>query len=352
MQLLSLSQHQVVCLFRTVAASITPAPISALALLHRSGLGASGEDQLLQVGSRIDDLYSDFLSAEGGLCLLGKSQWPEIIFFPGQVSEVVGKAGMGKTQCCLSLVALVVLLYQSPSPVALSSSVSSSPGAAIVPSLAGQQHNDSGSIIFIDTEATFSATRLAQLARARFPSAFATPEAIAALMEKVLVFSESTCADLLKRLQSLQSFMIDRNVKLIIVDSVASIVRIAFDNQQTIQRQQFLGQLANELKVLSTSFHVPVVVTNQITTTFASSSSSSSSSSTVAESLDSSLQAALGISWFHAVNTRFSLEEFNVPSNSYLPPSTQKKMILAKSPVFRLVEVPYTITPAGFVPVG
>jgi len=99
-------------------------------------------------------------------------------------------------------------------------------------------------------------------------------------------------------LQGLQTAVIALSINLIIIDSIAALVRADFGPQDIPQRQKLLGQQASALKLLSESFQIPVLVTNQITTRFNDNSGGCDTSSLV---------PALGPMWAHAVNTRLTL---------------------------------------------
>ena len=68
------------------------------------------------------------------------------------------------------------------------------------------------------------------------------------------------------RLQSLEETIIEREIKFIVVDSIAAIARREFDSKSIRHRQASLGKQAALLKLLAENFHIPVLVTNQVTT--------------------------------------------------------------------------------------
>ena len=113
----------------------------------------------------------------------------------GGITELVGPAGAGKTQLCKQLTV-----------------------AATLPVLHGGL---GGSTIYIDTEAKFSAARLVEIARARWPERFAGDAALEALTRAVVVFTPSTSAELLARLDGLEKLIIERGAKLVVIDSIA-----------------------------------------------------------------------------------------------------------------------------------
>ena len=93
--------------------------------------------------------------------------------------------------------------------------------------------------------------------------------------------------------------MIEKNVKLLLVDSVAAVARQEYSS--IVHRQAWLNQQASLLKYIAERFEIPVVVTNQVTTRFNSHSDGGQENS-------SSLLPALGNTWSHCVNTRLVLD--------------------------------------------
>lgn len=71
---------------------------------------------------------------------------------------------------------------------------------------------------------------------------------------------------ILYSIQSLEEVIIDNNIKCIIIDSIAAIVRREFDTNSLVQRQSTLGKQAAMLKTLAENFNIPILVTNQVTT--------------------------------------------------------------------------------------
>jgi RAD51-like protein 1 len=113
----------------------------------------------------------------------------------GCITELVGQAGAGKTQLCKQLTV-----------------------SAQLPVLHGGM---GGSVVYIDTEKKFSASRLVEIATARWPERFATPEAVEALTRGVVLYTPSSGAELLARLDGLEAVIIERGAKLVVIDSIA-----------------------------------------------------------------------------------------------------------------------------------
>ncbi|XP_071370947.1 DNA repair protein RAD51 homolog 2 isoform X3 [Centroberyx affinis] len=198
----------------------------------------------------------------------------------GTITEVTGPSGCGKTQMCLMLSVL----------------------ATLPRSMGGLD----SSVIYIDTESAFSAERLVEIAQSRFPEYFSCKERVLQMAGRVHLFRELTCQDVLHRLEKLEEDIISTEAGLVVLDSVASVVRKEFDTTlpgNLMHRSSLLGQEAATLKYLAHEFRIPVVLTNQITTHVGDRGSVPSGE------VDSGfVTAALGNTWSHSVNTRLIVQ--------------------------------------------
>ncbi|GAB1600694.1 DNA repair protein RAD51 homolog 2-like [Argonauta hians] len=231
----------------------------------------------------------------------------------GSITELAGPAGCGKTQFCMMLSFLATL------PV--------------------EMKGMSGSVIYIDTESTFSACRLVEIARNKYPEYFKNEEQIKNLAENVLVDFHQTCDSLINRLQELEMDIISRKVKLLVVDSIASLVRKEYGGQleyNMAERANFLTKTAAILKDISESFQIPVIITNQITTKMATPQTD------IRAGFPNGMYTtvALGNTWSHSVNTRLIVEYVD---------SVLKQVMVAKSPIAPFTSFYYTIQPEGIV---
>jgi len=117
--------------------------------------------------------------------------------------------------------------------------------------------------------------------------------------------------------------LIEKQAKMVIVDSIASVARKESD---AIKRSDLLSKEASILKYLAESFEIPVVVTNQVTSRFEK------------DLKKFVVTPALGIVWSHSVNTRLVLEYFG---------DLNRRITVAKSPVSRVVSVRYVVNEGG-----
>eukprot|EP00823_Brevimastigomonas_motovehiculus_P001547 TRINITY_DN12093_c0_g1_i1.p1 TRINITY_DN12093_c0_g1~~TRINITY_DN12093_c0_g1_i1.p1 ORF type:complete len:319 (+),score=25.78 TRINITY_DN12093_c0_g1_i1:71-1027(+) len=267
--LLDITQSEVSQLLLLVSQHVAPKPKTALQLLKDTG--------------------SFFLT-------LG----PVPLKLNNGITELVGPASAGKSQACMMLSVM-----------------------ATMPTSMGGLN---GSVCYIDTESAFSPSRIVEIAQNRFPGLFSTETAVTDLLRKIDVIKENDSQKLLELIKAMEESIIERSVKLIILDSIASPVRIQFASSM-IQRQELLGQVASYLKTISETFHIPVVITNQVTTKKRK------------QGEDSFVTAALGVSWAHAVNTRMVLEQGS---------SENTRLIrVVKSPMYPPHAFEFQVTNAG-----
>jgi RAD51-like protein 1 len=258
----------------------------------------------------------------------------------GSISELVGPAGAGKTQLCLTL---AVATAAPPSAGGL--------GAGVV---------------FVDTEQKFSAARLAEIARAKFPAVYgdqagdqAAAEALRQLTSRVLVLTPSTLSEILQRLNGLEEALIDHGVRLLVVDSMAALARAEFGHGQLTRRQELLGQIAAVLKRKAERLHMAAFVTNQVTTRLgrAATAVGGAVGGAGADGADGgdgegggSTTAALGTKWAHCVNTRVVMEGAaevaGGPSGSRAA-SRGRVIKVVKSPRCALVGFEYEVWAGG-----
>ncbi|CAL8316552.1 unnamed protein product [Merluccius merluccius] len=286
MRLAGLGHRRAVALLRSVSGHCAP-PVTTLLELWKPTAESFFSTSL----PALDDLL------RGGLPL-------------GTITEVAGPSGCGKTQMCLMLSVLATLPR-------------------------GLGGLDAG-VVYIDTESAFSAERLVEMAQARFPQHFSSRERVLQMAGRVHVFRELTCQDVLNRLDRLEEDIISTKAGVVILDSVASVVRKEFDTTlpgNLATRSNLLSLEASTLKYLAHQFNIPVVLTNQITT------HPGGGGSGVPGEVDSGfVTAALGNTWSHTVNTRLIVQYAD---------AHKRQIVIAKSPVAAYAVLNYTIQKEG-----
>ena len=212
---------------------------------------------------------------------------------------------------------------------------------------------ETSTVLYIDCENAFSRTRIEELmttANNLQPESppFASTKAT---QQRIRMVPLRSSADFTQLLTSLESTILSLSASIVIVDSIAALVRHEFDSSSMIKRQNLLTGWASVLKSISEKTQIPIVVTNQVT------SSGSSEGSSI---------AALGTGWYHCVNTRLYLHRFNPSdfgiSSNVIPAlilkstpagchvtqeTTLRIMSISKSPISPVVSFPYFITAAG-----
>ncbi|RIA91762.1 P-loop containing nucleoside triphosphate hydrolase protein [Glomus cerebriforme] len=262
------------------------------------------------------------------------------------ITELVGPTRSGKTQFCLVL--------------------------SILTTLPETMGGLGGGVCYIDTERSFNADRLIVIAENRFPQYFVKDEQGQANLDKMTSsihkMDITSSKELIKRLDELQEFIIENDIKLLIVDSIGSLVRKEYQNPvkkcgwggPLVERNDVLLQQASKLKYLAESFHIPVVVTNQVITRNQSETVlPRECSRPIKKSREEGpeITAALGNTWAHSVTTRIMMNKFHIRNlsnlkfttlNDLFPPNLQELTII-KSPIAANITIYYTIENEGIV---
>mmetsp|Transcript_6265 Transcript_6265/g.10391 ORF Transcript_6265/g.10391 Transcript_6265/m.10391 type:complete len:275 (+) Transcript_6265:87-911(+) len=142
---------------------------------------------------------------------------------PGIITEVVGAAGVGKSQWCTTLSAMAYL------PI--------------------EYGGLGGGVIYVDTESSFSPSRLVEIARSRYPK-FYDVKALKKLTQSIHVFQCSHAHELVDQITQLDATIIEKQIKMIIVDSMASPFRSDFDSKHIPERQMMLSIAASKVLVI------------------------------------------------------------------------------------------------------
>jgi RAD51-like protein 1 len=226
----------------------------------------------------------------------------------GMITELVGPSGAGKTQFCLMLAAQCVL----------------------PPKFGG--FGEGCGVIYINTDQSFSTERLIEIAQSRIPKYYdaADPEGgeiatanLTRLVRGTTVIEANTCEELLSQLQEMQSLVIEKKKRLLILDSAASLLRKEFKSgkvsaelshsssaacskraPQESGRQNALVDVAAILKHTADVLNMAVVVTNQ---TRRLTSRGSLAEGTGGHQWHRNDEApSLGVTWHHCVSNRVS----------------------------------------------
>nr|XP_013813683.1 PREDICTED: DNA repair protein RAD51 homolog 4 isoform X1 [Apteryx mantelli mantelli] len=203
--------------------------------------------------------------------------------YTGEVTELMGAPGSGKTQVCLSIAASM--------------------------SLGLKQH-----VLFLDSTGGFTASRLYQMLQAQAEDEEEQLEAL----QRVQVTRVFDVYEMLRALQELRDSLSQQvlsstgPLKVVLIDSVSAVIYPLLGGKQS-EGLALMMQLARELKMLAREFSLAVVVTNQVTR----------------DSSAGPLKPALGRSWSFVPSTRVLLQSKEATSEKT---NTRRVASLAKSP--------------------
>ncbi|CAI9162628.1 unnamed protein product [Rangifer tarandus platyrhynchus] len=182
--------------------------------------------------------------------------------YTGEVTEIAGAPGSGKTQVCLCVAANVAH---------------------------GLQQN----VLYVDSNGGLTASRILQLLQARTPD----EEEQAGALQRIQVVRAFDIFQMLDVLQDLRGAVSQQvrsssgTLKVVVVDSVAAVVAPLLGGQQR-EGLALMMQLARELKTLARDLSVAVLVTNH----------------TTRDRDSGQLKPALGRSWSFVPSTRLLLD--------------------------------------------
>ena len=173
------------------------------------------------------DLYEQARREPPALQLFSGGEHSSTVAFPSRsLIELVGGAGSAKTQCCMQLAATVVL------------------GA------------NTNSVWYVDSERAFTATRFIEMAASTAASRAGTagtpPPSMHAVLARVHVHELRETEQIMRLLDECEERLIEQNVKLIVIDSVAAPARKEFEARTVTSihaRQSMLAKLASRLKL-------------------------------------------------------------------------------------------------------
>ncbi len=162
------------------------------------------------------------------------------------VTEIAGEFGTGKSQICHTL--CVTANAKNEKPHSCESGNSSS-------ATTSTDHN----VIFIDTENTFRAERVHQIAETRRLGS------VEEILKRIFVCKIYNSAHLEYVIANLGKYIEQYKANLVIVDSVISLHRAEYTGRETLaDRQQRLNILLHKLVRLTEIYNIAIVITNQV----------------------------------------------------------------------------------------
>ncbi|KAM7527869.1 hypothetical protein LguiB_031279 [Lonicera macranthoides] len=154
----------------------------------------------------------------------------------GALTELVGPSGIGKTQFCLKLALL-----------------------ASLPTIYGGLDSR---VIYIDVESKFNSRRMIEIGVNSFPEIFHIEGMAQEMAGRILVLRPASLAEFTERLQQIKVSLLQRQIKLLIIDSMATLV--SGEHEEGPPRHHQLGWHISFIKSLAEFSRIPVVVTNQV----------------------------------------------------------------------------------------
>lgn len=115
-----------------------------------------------------------------------------------------------------------------------------------------------GAVLFIDTEGTFSPERIESIAKA----ADLDPKKV---LENIFLVRAMTTEQQVLAADRADKLIKEKNIKLIVVDSITSLFRAEFLGRGTLnERQQKLNAHIHKLQMLADTHQVAIYITNQV----------------------------------------------------------------------------------------
>ncbi|XP_037389079.1 DNA repair protein RAD51 homolog 4 isoform X1 [Pygocentrus nattereri] len=264
----SLSYKALVAVRRVLLAQHTAFPVS----------GADLYEELLSSTSILSTGNHSVWSSKVSLCSVDKLL--DSGLYTGEITELAGGPGTGKTQLCVSVAMNIA-------------------------------HELKQNVLYIDTNGGMCASRLLQMLQAKTTN---TVEQMNAL-QRIRVFRVFDVFSLLCCLQNLRACGLQKgsvgggSVKAVMVDSVSAVVFCMLGGKQT-EGMSLMIQVATELKMIAKDYNVAVLVTNHVT-----------------RDGNGQLKAGLGQTWSHIPRTRILLQRANRPG----APTSLRTATLTKS---------------------
>ncbi|XP_048325292.2 DNA repair protein RAD51 homolog 2 isoform X3 [Ziziphus jujuba] len=154
----------------------------------------------------------------------------------GVLTELVGPAGIGKTQFCMKLSLL-----------------------ASLPTSCGGLN---GRVIYIDVESKLTSRRIIEIGTESLPEIFQIKGMAQEMAGRILVLRPASLHEFTESLQQIKVSIFQHQVKLLVIDSMAAVV--SRDYGHAALRQHSLGWHISFIKSLAELSRIPVVVTNQV----------------------------------------------------------------------------------------
>lgn len=131
---------------------------------------------------------------------------------------------------------------------------SSGSGKTNLALLAALSAANSGTVIYIDTEGGFSPERAIQL----------KPKRGKELLANIIILSPTTFDEQKSKFDKLEHMAKQQKAKLIIVDSISMLYRLALGSQEAYNTNKEMARQLGILRKLSHDLKIPIILTNQV----------------------------------------------------------------------------------------
>lgn len=194
----------------------------------------SGARSLADLGKI--ELASDILKTEDPHRLTTGSKGLDELLGGGYplklITEIFGENGTGKSQCCFT--------------------------ATVMATRPETEGGLDSYVVYIDTEGTFRAHRVAEIARERGYDVDET-------LSKIFVIRANTSAHQVVLMDEIKKIASQHKVRLLIVDSIISHFRAEYTGRGVLaERQQIIAKYMSELKTFAINNDACVIVSNQV----------------------------------------------------------------------------------------
>jgi RAD51-like protein 1 len=257
----------------------------------------------------------------------------------GCITEITGSPGAGKTQFCFGVCVQAIVDHWKNNAF---SAIKTVDGNA-------PMYSAGGGVIYYDTENKFNAERFKQIAIKKFPELFDTQlsndaiHRLETLFSKIEIRKVLTSEELNDDIASkeTQDFIVERGIKLIVVDSIAYLLRHeSFDEKS---REMKLIAPAANLKAIADKVGLVVLVTNQITQVESDCFDNNDKFGDTFQQSTTTFRPYLGPTWSHCTSCRIVMrcdaDNFQLPDVRFIE--------IAKSPLAPKSTLNYKITDTG-----
>lgn len=292
----------------------------------------------------------------------------------GSITEVVGRAGAGKTQFALQLVLMAAKYHQGAMYIDTEKKLI----LERLRDMSAQRWSHDNTYVRRNqgvSHATFRADRGPAISQnkddddddgnapsnAGISFAFQHPDDV---LRNMTVKQPNSTEELLKALETAEDEILHRNqvassfpVRILIVDSIAAPLKRDFGTNAVPQRAATAFSIAQTLKRYAEQLHLAVIVINQVGLEGSSYSAASGGDGRQRRHDQVAVRAALGTSWHHCVSTRILVDHEVDPhrdgdgqppdQNAVVNKSQWRSLSVIKSNWMPYTTVPFEITPVG-----